>query len=251
VNNEVRCVATVANSCGPDTNQQYIYDYALSGGTGFSGDGGPATEATENVPQGLGFDPAGNLYFGGGGDFVVRRVDATTQNIMTVAGNTAHPGDPGFGGDGGPSTASTVYLDNLGLAVNGNEYLLIADNGNNRVRQVDMVPEIAMFEHNLNFGQVQDGTTSPTMYATMQNYGLATLPIYSVAVTPNQQYFQIVSNTCGNQLPPGPASGNDKSTCTVGIQFTPQAPPNSYNATLVINTSLGPQDVNLEGVGIN
>jgi len=253
-NNEVRCVALADNGCGPGTKVQDIYDYALNhSNTGpCAGDGGAATAATEGVPQGLGFDPAGNLYFGGGGNLVVRRVDATTQNIMTVAGACNNQsGAPGFGGDGGPATSAT--LDNIGLSVNSTEYLLIADQGNNRVRQVDMVPVIAMFQKKLDFGSVQDGTTSSTLYATMQNYGLASLPIIGTPTITgtDQQFFTIVSNTCVNQLPPGPAQGSGKSTCSVGVQFTPQAPPGSYNAALNINTSLGQQVVNLIGVGTN
>jgi len=250
-NNEVRCVALVANGCGPSTLMRHIYDYALTGAQGFSGDGGPAIDATENVPQGLGFDPAGNLYFGGGGDFVARRVDATTQNIMTVAGDTTHPGTPGFLGDGGPSVADTMYLDNLGLAVNGNEYLLIADYGNNRIRQVDMVPEVAQYERNINFGSIPVGQTSTAEPATLQNYGLATLFISNTTITgAGSADFSIYSNTCITQLAPGPTSGSDKSTCTAMITFTPPNDGN-FSATLTFYTSVGNFNVNLTGEGVD
>jgi hypothetical protein len=250
-NSEVRCVALVANGCGPNTKTADIYDYALTGAPGFSGDGGPATQATENVPQGLGFDPAGNLYFGGGADFVVRRVDGSTQNIMTVSGNTQFPGTPGFAGDGGPSvaTGTTLYMDNLGLAVSGNEFLLIADDGNNRIRQVDMVPVVALPVQKLNFGTVQVGGTSTQQTASMQNYGLATLPISSTVLSDTTD-FQIVqgTNTCVTQLPPGPATGQHKSLCSVNVVFTPQST-GTFNATLTFNTSLGPEVVKLTGIG--
>jgi len=248
-NNMVRCVANVTNGCGNDTTLKYIYDYALTGKPGFGGDGGKAINATESVPQGLGFDPAGNLYFGGGGDFVVRRVDATTQNIMTVAGNIQYPGAPGFAGDGGPSvgTGMTLFMDNLGLAVNENEYLLIADVGNNRVRQVDMVPEVAQYEHTLNFGTITVGQNSQPKPATIQNYGLATLSIGTTQLSDTVDYT-ITSNTCQTQLPPGPESGTGKSTCTVEVQFNPQSA-GPLNATLTINTGLGPITFTLTGTG--
>lgn len=245
VNNRVRCVANFADGCGNNTLLSYIYEYALTGASGFSGDGGPAISAVESVPQGFGFDPEGNLYIGGGADFVVRRIDATTQNIMTVAGNPVHPGAPGFAGDGGPSVGAT--LDNLALAVNENEYLLIADQGNNRVREVDMVPEVAQFEHNLNFGTVVVGQDSTPLPATIQNYGLATLSIGTTQLSDTVDYT-ITSNTCQTQLPPGPEAGQYKSTCTVEVQFNPQSV-GPLNATLTINTGLGPFTFNLIGTG--
>jgi hypothetical protein len=244
-NSEVRCVALVANGCGPNTKFEYIYDYALNRKPGCSGDGGLAINASENVPQGFGFDPAGNLYFGGGGDFVVRRVDASTENIMTVAGTCT--GTPGFSGDGGPSTSA--QLDNLGLSVSGAEELLIADDGNNRIRQVDMVPVVALPVQKLNFGDVTVGDTSTPQTASMQNYGLATLPI-SGTVLSDTVDFQIVNgtNTCVTQLPPGPTKGQFKSLCSVNVVFTPQTT-GTFNATLTFNTSLGPEVVKLTGVG--
>jgi sugar lactone lactonase YvrE len=247
LNNMVRCIANTAGGCGAKTQQDYIYDYALKGTSGFSGDGGPATQAVESIPQGLGVDPAGNVYFGGGADLVVRRVDAVAGTILTVAGNPAHPGDGGFGGDGGPSTSA--ILNNLGAAVNGNEELLIADQGNNRVRQVDMVPEVAQYQHNLNFGSVTVNQTSQPMSATFQNYGLADLLITSTQIQgADPQDFAIYSNSCVNQLAPGPESGASKSLCTVQVTFTPLQT-GSLSATLILNTNIGQFTVNLIGTG--
>jgi sugar lactone lactonase YvrE len=64
-----------------------ITTYAGTGEKGFSGDGGAATEARLNNPSGLAVDEAGNLYIA---DYVnnrIRRVDAQTHTITTVAGN--------------------------------------------------------------------------------------------------------------------------------------------------------------------
>lgn len=247
-NNMVRCVANVANGCGANTLEDYIYEWALTGAQGLSGDGGPATQAVESVPQGLDFDPAGNLYIGGGADLIVRRIDGFSGTILTVAGKPVHPGQ-GFGGDGGPSTSAT--LDNIGMSVNGNEELVIADAGNNRVRQVDMVPELAQHAPvNINFGSVQVGQSSPQQPATIQNYGLATLELGTTQLS-DMTNFSTPSNTCNNpqnQLPPGPVTGPLQSTCTVEVVFNPQSP-GTFNATLKINTALKTVTFNLSGTG--
>lgn len=248
---EVRCLAGVNGGCGPGTKQDFIYDEAFHlNQRGFGGDGlaATATQTLETVPQGLAFDPSGNLYTGGGGDLVVRRIDATTQKIMTVAGNPKQPGFPGFAGDGGPSVGAT--LDNLGMAVNGNEQLLIADQGNNRIRQVDMVPLATLFKRNLNFGTITVGQVSPSQTATMQNYGLATLPIQSTVLLDTTNFAIVAgSNTCVTQLAPGPVSGAGlQSTCTAQVVFQPQSS-GKFTTTLTFNTSVGAEVVTLTGTG--
>jgi sugar lactone lactonase YvrE len=99
---------------------------AGTGETGFSGDGGPATEARLNTPSGLAVDAAGNLYIADRGNNRVRRV-TTGGRISTVAGR----GETGFSGDGGQATQARLF-DPIGVAavdVGGNFY--IADRGTN------------------------------------------------------------------------------------------------------------------------
>jgi trimeric autotransporter adhesin len=137
-NNRIRCVLVVANGCGASTAPVGdIVTFALNGKNGDTGDTGPALQAAMQRPFQVAFDPAGNLYIGGGVYQVVRKVDTTTQHIITtVAGNVTQPGKQGFAGDGGPATQAT--LDNSGLSVDGNGNLLIADQGNNRIREVPL-----------------------------------------------------------------------------------------------------------------
>jgi hypothetical protein len=71
---------------------------------GYSGDNGPATSAHLNGPNGVALDGAGNLYILDTSNFVVRRVDAVTHVITTVAGN----GTDGYTGDGGPATSAEL-----------------------------------------------------------------------------------------------------------------------------------------------
>ncbi|MGH3168501.1 MAG: fibronectin type III domain-containing protein, partial [Trebonia sp.] len=72
---------------------------------GGGGDGGPATSAFLDDPQGLAVDPAGNLYIADAGDAAVRKVSAATGDISTIAGID---GDAGNSGDGGPATSAQL-----------------------------------------------------------------------------------------------------------------------------------------------
>ena len=66
---------------------------------GYSGDGGPAAKAELNQPYEMAWDKAGDLFFVELGNNLVRRVDAKSGFISTIAGT----GKPGFSGDGGPA----------------------------------------------------------------------------------------------------------------------------------------------------
>ena len=106
-----------------------ITTVAGNGVNGFSGDGGPATNASLNVPNGPAVDAAGNIYIADSNNQRIRKVSGGT--ITTVAGN----GTGGFSGDGGPATSATLYDPNFAvLDEAGNLY--IADYYNQRIRKV-------------------------------------------------------------------------------------------------------------------
>jgi sugar lactone lactonase YvrE len=98
---------------------------------GFSGDGGPATQAQLWQPRAVAFDSAGNLYIA---DTLNERIRKVTPAgiITTVAGN----GSSGSSGDGGPATKAT-FRDPHGVAVDSAGNLYIADSVNNKLRRVD------------------------------------------------------------------------------------------------------------------
>jgi sugar lactone lactonase YvrE len=102
----------------------------IAGGTGGLGDGGLAANASVNVPAGLAFDPAGNLFIADSDNNRVRRVD-TNGIITTIAGT----GVEGYSGDGGQATNAWLN-EPVGLAFDPAGNLYVADSANNRVREV-------------------------------------------------------------------------------------------------------------------
>jgi sugar lactone lactonase YvrE len=120
----------------------------------YGGDGGRATDAQLNTPEGVAVDQAGNLYISDSGNNLVRKVD-TSGTITTIAGDTtaattaanaktALPSSDSAG-DGGPATAA--HLDGpRGIAVDslGNVYIAqqsgadtTADTTGSRIRRID------------------------------------------------------------------------------------------------------------------
>ena len=108
-----------------------ITTLAGNGQRGFSGDGGPATQASMAWPQGLALDPTGNLYIADSLNNRIRKVD-TAGIIATIAGNGEQGNnmDSQNKGDGGPATQATVH-EPAGLAVDsaGNIYVAISGFG--------------------------------------------------------------------------------------------------------------------------
>ncbi len=103
-----------------------------TGRAGYSGDGGPATQACLNDPFDVAFDRAGNLYFSDTFNHCIRRVDAGTGIIDTIAGR----GEAGFSGDGGKATEALLN-EPYGIVLDTDENLYFADRLNRRVRRVD------------------------------------------------------------------------------------------------------------------
>lgn len=101
-------------------------------GDRFSGDHGPATEAVLNFPTAVAVDGDGNVYISDTMNHRVRRVDAQSGVITTVAGT----GAPRYTGDGGPAVAASLN-EPVGLVLDPDGNLYIADQSNHRVRMID------------------------------------------------------------------------------------------------------------------
>jgi len=121
------------------TPQGQVIAVAGDGVAGYSGDGGLGAFAELNEPTGVAVDAQGNLYIADSANNVIRRVDAKTGIITTVAGDyaadKANDGLGGFSGDGGPATSAQLN-DPQGVAVDGAGDLFIADTFNNAIREV-------------------------------------------------------------------------------------------------------------------
>ncbi|HVQ00198.1 MAG TPA: RHS repeat-associated core domain-containing protein [Candidatus Thermoplasmatota archaeon] len=101
-----------------------------NGHGGYSGDGGPATQAMFNFPYGVAAGPDGSIYIADLYNHRIRRV-GPDGIINTVAGN----GSQGYSGDGGPATQASLH-NPMGVAVGPDGSIYIADSGNNRIRRV-------------------------------------------------------------------------------------------------------------------
>ena len=130
-----------------------ITTFAGSGQGGFSGDNGKAINATLNFPLGLAVDAGGNLLIGDTLNHRVRKVNASDGTIVTVAGN----GSPGAAGDGGDATSAQLSQP-IGVALDRNGNLFIADASNFRLRKVGTDGKISRFAGTGNLGHSGDGS---------------------------------------------------------------------------------------------
>src|SRR5260370_10719111 len=116
-----------------DLKTNRITTVAGSGQKGYAGDGGPALDAVLNEPYEVRFDRDGNMFFAEMQNHVVRRVDAKSRIITTVAGT----GTAGFSGDGGPAAKAQLRQPHS-IAFDADGRLLICDIGNHRIRRVNL-----------------------------------------------------------------------------------------------------------------
>ena len=110
-----------------------IHTVAGTGQAGYTGDGGPATQATFNKPHEIRFDAAGDLFVVDMVNNAVRKIDMKTGIITTVAGT----GESGYSGDGGPATAATLAQPHS-IQFGPEGHLYICDIKNHVIRLLDM-----------------------------------------------------------------------------------------------------------------
>lgn len=121
-----------ANRIRQVTADGQVLTIAGTGAAGFAGDNGPAIAAQLQAPMDVALDSAGNLYIADTGNHRIRRIDAATGIITTVAGG-GFPSD-GVGDTGLATNAQLINPSGVAVARDGTLY--IADTGHHRVRQV-------------------------------------------------------------------------------------------------------------------
>ncbi|MCA9040281.1 MAG: hypothetical protein KDA65_08050 [Planctomycetaceae bacterium] len=116
-----------------DLESEVITHISGTGKKGYSGDGGPALQATFNGPKGIAVGPGGNVFVVDTENQVIRNIDVTTGEISTVAGHG--PAYRGPAGDGGPAVNASMNRPH-GICVGADGTLYIGDSENHRVRRV-------------------------------------------------------------------------------------------------------------------
>jgi DNA-binding CsgD family transcriptional regulator/sugar lactone lactonase YvrE len=133
------------------TAQGTIVTIAGAGDAGHSGDGGVATSARLDSPRALAVQSDGSIFIADTLNSRVRRVDP--QGIITTVAGT---GEPGFSGDDGQAVDARLNSP-AGVAVGFGGRLLIADSGNNRIREISAAGVITTVAGTGDAGYLGDG----------------------------------------------------------------------------------------------
>ena len=103
---------------------------------GYSGDNGPATNAQINATN-VSADSLNNIYIADQFNSAIRRVDATTGIITTIAGN----GVAGYSGDNGPATNALLHFPTC-IFIDSQQNIFISDQGNGAIRKINAITNI-------------------------------------------------------------------------------------------------------------
>lgn len=251
-------------------------------GGGYSGDGGLATNAQLSAPGDVALDSTGNLFIADSSNKVVRRVDAQTGVITTVAGT---PGTGGYTGDGGSATSATLsspggvfadpagdlYISDssnnvvrvvnagtgvistvvgtnatlsnpLGLTLDGNGNLYIADTYNEVAR------EVTGSNSAINFGSQNLGSTTGQTFTVSSSGGL---PLSITAINFPGGFVQEPS---GGTDCSAPMTLNPGQSCELNVSFFPTAA-TPFNGAVTIasnssNATSGVNSIAVSGSGV-
>jgi sugar lactone lactonase YvrE len=177
-----------------------ISTVAGTGTEGYNGDGGAATSAELFHPYSVAVDGSGNLYIADSANNRIRKVTPAGA-ISTVAGN----GTAGYSGDGGDATSAQLWVP-LGVAVDSNGNLYIADNYNNTIRKVTSAGVISTIS------QASVGLINPEGVAVDNLGGLLYVADTNnsrvLVMTPNGQFSTVAGNGYGAFTGDGGNSAN-------------------------------------------
>ncbi|HZY61389.1 MAG TPA: Ig-like domain repeat protein [Edaphobacter sp.] len=180
---------------------------AGTGAASYSGDGQLATAATLNHPASIVLDPADNIYIADTENNAVRKVNASTGKIDTLAGN----GTALFGGDGFSAKLAGLYKP-YSLYLDGAGNLFLSDRLDLRIREVSAT--VAAIQ----FPTMKEGKTSAPIAQTIENDGNAALNLTDLMAAPATQNAGLDpgTTTCSTTAPM-PIGAN----CVLGVEFKP------------------------------
>ncbi len=191
-----------------------ITTVAGNGKQGYTGDNGPAIQASLNAPEGLGFDAAGNMYIADTNNSAVRKVDLN-GTISTFLG----PAKAEIQGDGGPLSAAGVGAP-TDIFVDSSGRILIVDSFFNRVRAV--LPTLPNFQAN-----------PATLAFTAQANSSATTQTVNLTGSISGVPFTAAANSSG-WLQVTPAGSAMPATLSISVDPS-QLTPGSYQGSVVIS----------------
>ncbi len=189
------------------------------------GDGGPAVDATfGSGPYGVGVDATGNVFIATGFDHRIRRVDAASGIITTIAGN----GEGSSGGDGGPAVNATLNMP-IKVVVAPNGDLYISENHGHRVRKIDAVTGIitTVAGTGLTSGPLGDGgpgtlasLSSPQALAFDRNGDLLIADQAHVRLRKLNLTTGIITTVAGNGINAFAGDGGPATSASLGYPLT-------------------------------
>ncbi len=109
-----------------------MHHKAGTGEKGFSGNGGPAVEATLSGPKGIALAPNGDAYLVDTESHTIRMIEAATGNLQLIVGT----GEKGDGPDGDPLQCKLARPHGIFLDANGDVY--IGDSEAHKIRRLRM-----------------------------------------------------------------------------------------------------------------
>lgn len=212
-----------------------ITTFAGTGAAGYTGDNGPAAAATLFSPSGVAADAGGNVYIADTKNSCIRKVNAASGLISTIAAN-------GIGeyvyNHGGPYTVS--LNEPLGLSLDGSGNLYFADSLNMRVGEIQS--NLGLLDYSLE--PVRQGDLSAPQQQTIENDGNAPLSLTAMVAAKNA-VLAPAETSCNIGLP----SLALDTSCEVGIIFAPTAPGNPVLGNLDVSSNAPNAPLEIELIG--
>jgi gliding motility-associated-like protein len=181
----------------------------IPGRSGYSGDGGPATQAKLTQPAGIAADNQGNIYIADPSNSVIRKVNSAGI-ISTFAGN----GTAGYSGDGGPATKAQFQIGSpQGIAVDNEGNVYASDYQNHVIRKIDIKGTISTIAGTGAPDYAGDG--GPAILAQIwYPIGIATDNAGNVFITDSyNNTIREIKSSCTAPAPSFNTQPTDKSVC--------------------------------------